>query len=100
LCREVWAAFRQLTLEVQPLSHELTFVDVNELNWADRANLRSIECVPTSRRFAMDRDEVRIDRKARVGMRLEAIELGMIGIAACRAAKDGSCQQCLAPQSD
>jgi hypothetical protein len=85
---------------MQPLGHELIRVDLNQLNRPDRADLGTIEFVSTSSRFTMDRCEIRIDGESRVRMRLEAIKLGMIGIAVCCATKDGSRQQRLAPQSD
>jgi hypothetical protein len=82
---------------MQPLERELTRVDWNELNRPDRADLGPIEGVPASSGFAMDCGEIRIDGESRMGMCLEAIKLGMVGIATRCATKDRARQQRLAP---
>jgi hypothetical protein len=99
LSQQVRAARRQLSLQMQPLELDLIRVDWNEANPLDQADLGPIEGVPASSGFAMDRGEIRIDGESRMGMRLEAIKLGMFGIAARCAAKDRPGQQSLAPQS-
>ena len=79
---------------------ELTGADWNRANRAYRAQLGPIECVPTASGLVMDDGQVRVDRQAGMGMCLEALQLGVVRVAARLAAKNGLGEQCLAPERD
>ena len=95
-----WTASRQLALQMPPLTRKLTRTDRDWLNSPDWADLGAIEGVATVYCLGMDRCEIRVYGRARLGMRLEALQLRMACIASRLAAEHCFGQKRLAPKSN
>jgi hypothetical protein len=72
-----WATRGQLLPQMRPLERDLVRADRNGPNRPDGTDLGLVEGIAAPRGLALDRREIRVDGEARIGMRLEAIELGM-----------------------
>ena len=59
-----------------------------------------VEGVATATGLAMDGSQVRVHGRARLGMRLESLELWVIGVAARLTAEHRLCKEGLAPKCD
>ena len=100
LGQERWTSGCELSLQVQPLKRNLSGADRKGFDRPDRTELGPVKGIASTHGLVMDGAQVRVDRKARMGMRPEAFQLGMPCIAACLAAEDRPGQQRLAPQGD
>jgi hypothetical protein len=72
----------------------------NRIDRVQRANLKSVEAVPTRHRLAMDCRKIRADRATRRWMCPKTIQLWMVTIAFRFPAQYGPGQQCFSPQCD
>ena len=95
-----WTAGSQLTLQMLPLARKLARTDKDWLNNPDWADLGAIEGVATMCCLGMDRREIRVYGRARLGMRLETLQLRMVCVASRLAAEHCFGQQRLAPKRD
>src|SRR5690606_35473654 len=91
------ASSRELSLQMRPFECDLARTDRYGLNRPNRTDLGAVESIAAPRGLSVDCSQIRGDREARMGMRLEAIELRMAQITARLAAKHGPSEQCLAP---
>jgi len=94
------AAHTQLGEEMGALVRELTGGSRNPDARSRRRDLRAVERVAAPIGFLQHRVQIGVDGRARRGVRTEALELGVVPIAARASAKHRLREQSLAPQSD
>ena len=92
------ATSSQLLLQVQPLMGELPGTDRNGINGSDRSDFGPIEGVTPKSCLRVDRGQIRVDSQAWLGVRYEALQLGMTRVATSFAPQHSLGQQRLAPQ--
>ncbi len=96
----VRTALCKLALQMFPFICKLTGCYRDRHNLSDRPNLGTIEAVSAPRSIAVDHCQVRVDGRARIWMRFEANQLGMIDVSPRLATKNRPGQQGLAPQGE
>ena len=98
LGEHIWAANRQLVLQMVPFEGKLTRADrdrENSPNWAD---LGVIEGITSMNCLGKDGGKIRVYSRASLGVRLETLQLWMAGVAPRLTAEYGFGQQSLTPK--
>lgn len=90
----------QFAQQMCPLDADLARGRRDRRDRPQRTDLAAIERVAARSRLGVDRRQIGIDRQARGGVRLEALELRVVLVAAGFIAKHGPGHQGFAPQSD
>jgi hypothetical protein len=81
-----------------PLTRELARTDRDWLHSPDWADLGVVESVASMRCLSMDSGQIRIYGRARLGMRIETLQLRMAGVTASFSAEHRFGQQRLTPK--
>ena len=96
----LWTARGQLGTQVLPLIINLARSDNDWFNNPDLPDFCAIEGIASLCSFGMDSGQVRIYGQARLRVRLEALQLWMLGVAQGLATKYCLCKQCLTPKGN
>lgn len=90
----------ELPQQVLPLKEQLPPTHLNRRCLVGAADLRRVEFVAPPIRFHSDGAKIGSDERERLGMIAEALELGMLAIAACTARQNLLRQERFPPQGD